>query len=131
MKGPFAGEHLVQDCAESKNIRPRIGRLASHLLRRHVTGSAHDQAGFGHTMDGRCIRTAHGLRPSQLGQAEVQNLHSSVAGEEEVFRLQVAMHDALLVSSRQSPRHLQPVFNRLTNGKRAIPQTLAQRLSLQ
>ena len=131
MESALAGNHLVQNRAEGKNVRPRIGRLSSHLFRRHVAGRAHDQARFGYAVDGRRIGTAHGFRTSQLGQAEVQNLHSTIAGDEQIFRLQVAMHDALLVRRRQSPRHLQPVFNRLADRKRAIPQTLAQRLTFQ
>ncbi len=82
-------------------------------------------------MDGRRIGSAHGFRTSQLGQAEVQNLHSAVTGDEKIFRLQVAMHNALLVRRCQPPRHLQPIFNRFPDGERAIPQTLAQRLPFQ
>ena len=60
--------------------------------------------------------SAIAFRPRQLRQAKIQNLHAFVVGEKQVFRLQVAMDDSLFVRRRQSPRHLQRVFNRLATG---------------
>src|SRR6185437_3315638 len=43
VESPLAGDHLVQNCAEGKDIRALVGGLTSHLLRGHVTDRAHDQ----------------------------------------------------------------------------------------
>src|SRR4029077_20300662 len=43
----------------------------------------------------------------ELGQTEVENLQPTVASEAEIARLQVAMHDSLLVRGREALGHLQ------------------------
>jgi hypothetical protein len=66
-----------------------------------------------------------------LARPKIQNLYSTVAGDEQVFRLQVAMHNALLVRRCQSSRHLHSVVNRLAAGERATPEPLTQGLPFQ
>ena len=82
-------------------------------------------------MNGRSIVPAGGFWTGQLRQAEIEDLHPAIAGDKKILRLEVAMDDALLVRRRKSPCHLQPVVNRLADGKRATPQPLAQRLPFQ
>ena len=90
-KRPRAAEHLVKHTAKRKNIRAMIGRLAAHLLGRHVGGRAQEHARLG-GIDGRLgVRSADadireftagsslcadvGIRAPQLRQTEIQNLH--------------------------------------------------------
>ena len=83
-----------------------VGRLPPHLFRRHVSRRTHDQSGFGNGVNRRCIGSGYGFRTGQLRQPEVQDLYPAVAGDKQIFRLQVAMYDALFVRRRQPPRHL-------------------------
>ena len=41
---PAAGDHLVQDRAEGKQVRPRVGGLAFELLGRHVLEGADNRS---------------------------------------------------------------------------------------
>ena len=63
------------------------------LLGGHVAGRAHDLAGLGLAL----------LDFEPLGQAEVGDLGRAVAVEQDVGRLQVAMHDAGLVRRVHGP----------------------------
>ena len=76
----------------SERCRP----LAPHLLRRHVAHRAHDRARLGACC--RRLSAGAGRAVGQLGQAEVEDLHEAVAGEEDVLRLEIAVDDPLLVS---------------------------------
>ncbi len=94
---PVAGRHLVQHDAEREDVGARVDGAALDLLGRHVRHRAHDDA---------LTRLGDGLEfrsrvCSHLGQAEVEHLHAAVARHHDVGGLQIAMHDALLVSGRQ------------------------------
>ena len=54
-----------------------------------------------------------GRRRFLLGKAEVENLHPSVARDEDVLGLQIAVHDAALVRGGQPARDLNRVVDRL------------------
>ena len=71
--------HLVQDCAEGKNIGAMIGRQSPHLLRRHIAHSSHGYARDGQRR--RHIRQGF-LRLNHLRQPEVQNFDAPVFGNE-------------------------------------------------
>ena len=132
MERALARNHLVENCAEGKNVRTMIGRFASHLFRRHVSGRAHDHAGFSGDLDGGRVSAAvRRFRARQLGQSEVKNLHPAVAGEKKILRLQVAMHDALLVRRSKSLGHLDRVVDDSSHRQRAVAQPLAQGLAFQ
>jgi hypothetical protein len=85
-----------------------VGGLASHLLRRHVSGGAHHHAGLGRDLHRRRVaaigRSSLGTR--QLGQAEIQNLDPIVGRDEKILRLQIAVHDAFFVRCRKTARRL-------------------------
>ena len=70
----------------------------------------------------------HGRLLAQLREAEIQNLQPSRAVDEDVFRLQVAMHNALLVRRRQSVGKLHCELNRLprrhSGGGDSLPKSL-------
>ena len=64
-------------------------------------------------------------------QAEVEDLHLPVAGEEEVVGLEVAMHDAAGVRGGESRRHLRGDLEGLARRQRPGDQALAQGLALE
>ncbi len=66
-----------------------------------------------------------------LGQAEVQNLHMTIAGDEDVVGLQVAMRDVLLVRCSQAVCNLNRVIDRLAMRQDAAPQDIAQSFAFQ
>ena len=63
VEGALARDHFVEDRAKGKNIGAMIGRLAANLFGRHVSGRAHDYAGFGSDLNGgRVTATVLGFR---------------------------------------------------------------------
>jgi hypothetical protein len=69
-----------------------------------------------------------GLR--EFGETEIQNLHAPLAGHENVFGLQVAVNDSLLVGRSQSAGDVLAVVNRFAGGKSAVAQAVAESLAL-
>ena len=94
-----------------------VGRKAAHLLGRHVTNRAEHQAGIG-IRRRREIGRSHRRRIflSQFGEAEVENLHALVDRDEDVFRLQVAMNDALVVGGGEPTGDLHRVLDGFSTG---------------
>ena len=68
------------------------------------------------------------LRAHELGQAEIQHLHSSVGGQEEVLGLEVPVDDVLGVGRLQAPCGLEHVRQDLLGRGRAPRDELSQRL---
>jgi hypothetical protein len=81
------------------DVRTAVDRFAGQLLRGHVVHLALDHAHLGVTR-----RSAH------LGDAEVEQLHPAVVGDEYVLRAHVAMHDLErgAVEVRELVRVVQP-----------------------
>jgi len=104
-KGARSRGHLVEHRAKRKQIGPRIQFLAQGLLRRHIRDCAQSSAGAGQILIAgldRGLRSADRGRPrSYLGQAEIQNLRVAALGDENVRRLDVAVHYALRMSPVQ------------------------------
>ena len=107
-EGAFAANHFVQHGAEGKNVGTIIDLLAAYLLGSHVGRGAHHDAGLGlHGLRGkRQVRQSPRLRrrggslcPS-FGQSEVEQLGVTVPGDENIFRFEIAMHDAAIVRCR-------------------------------
>src|SRR5215471_11708110 len=89
------------------------------LFGRHVPSRTHDLARIG--INASC-RDA-GLRliaigAGELGQPKIKDLHPSVIGDKEILRLEIAMHDSLFMSRRQTMRDLQCIVDRLTRWQR-------------
>src|SRR4029077_1364874 len=113
-EGAAARKHFIQDGAEGEDVCARIGGLAAHLFRRHVTGSSQHFSGGGM---GTRARAAIGLsfcstgRLRQLGQSEIENLDAAVARDENIFGLKVAVNDSFVVSGSESLSDLHSIFD--------------------
>ena len=67
-----------------------------------------------------------------LGETKVEELDSTVRGDEDVGRLHVTVDDAALVSGRQAASDLNGVFHRFALGEpRGACETIGQRLALE
>ena len=96
-----SGQHFVEDAAEGEDVRAAVDPLPVDLLRRHVAESA-EHGTADRVRHGRAGRRVCGTVEAVNGEAEIENLHVPVAGQENVFRLEIAVHDAARVRSRQS-----------------------------
>ncbi len=79
------GEHLVEHHTEGVDVAARVDGQALGLLGREVGGGAHDEAGLCHLL----------VRADRTGDAEVGDLDLAVGGDEDVARLDVAVHDTV------------------------------------
>ena len=70
-------------------------------------------------------------RPAQLRDPEVEDLHQTVLGEEQVLRLQVAMDDAFLVGGAQAPGDLDRGPPATAHAQGARGHAVAEGLALQ
>ena len=122
MKRTLAGEHLVENRPKGEDVSAMVDGLAAYLFGRHVAGRPHHQAGIGSRSQSLVPLGRPRLALCQLREAEVQNLDSSVFGDEEVFGLEIAMDDALVVRRRESMRDLNAVIDRFANRYGAVPQ---------
>ena len=102
---PGARGHLVQHYAEREQIGARVQFLSQRLLRRHVRHGSHRRARIGEHLFGGCIGGQGGFWTRafrrHLGQTKIQNLGLPAACDEDVRRLDVAMHDSLDMRSVQ------------------------------
>ena len=86
---------------------------AAHLLGRHVADRAEHHAGFGPAARSSCPRGASASARISLASPKSRILTASVAGDEQVLGLEVAVDDAALVRGRQAARDLHRVLDRL------------------
>ena len=94
-EGRLPGEQFVQHAAERELVRLSVRRATSDLLRGHVTGRSQNRARL---RLGR-HRTGPGPRPRET---EIEYLHTSIFGQKQVFRLDVAVDDAASVGGGQA-----------------------------
>ena len=88
----FSRKHLEQDTAEAVHVRARIGRQAEGLLGTHVPRRAD---GLARLRDREIAGGADRARDAEIGN------HRVVRREQNVFRLDVAVDDALRVGERE------------------------------
>jgi len=75
----------------------KFGRVLVEDRRgRHVADRAEHLACIRMRDGGTVGSVSQRLRPAELGQAEIQNFHLTIARDENVFGFEVAMDDALL-----------------------------------
>ena len=128
LKRSLSHDHLIEDCAESENVGAMVDHLSADLLWRHVAHGSHRDAV---ACDGGCQVCRRLRRWGDLGEAEVENLDASVFGDEQVFWLEIAMHDAFFMRVGEAVSDLHAELNCLTQAQWAAPQTLAEGFSFQ
>lgn len=100
-EGPSSGEHLVQDDPQGELVRETVDGTLLGLLRRHVGSRAEEHARSRLDGDRRELPAGRPRsRGDQLGQAEVEDLDATLAGDHHVL-LQVPVHDARGVGGNQ------------------------------
>ena len=87
-----SGEHLEQHAPQGVDVRGRLGALAGGQLGGHVLGRPQHVV----RLADRDADVVQGL-----GDAEVHDPHRAVGGDHDVARLDVVVHDALLVAVSQ------------------------------
>jgi hypothetical protein len=116
----FAGQHFVKHHPQRVNVGTVIDRLRPlHLLRRHVVRRAHDLLRAGQRVRPRPL-------PQQLRQAEVRDLHPAFQVHQDVFRLDVAVHDPFVVGVLQRLANLRHDRQRLLRLQVPGPEHLPQ-----
>ena len=113
---PPPREALVEHHAARIHVDPRIeASLAARLLGRHVVRGPHHHARPGQ------IERFFGAARHPLRDAEVEDLRDRIGvrptGKEDVFGLDVPMHDPLLVRSHEARQHLGEHVDRLEKRK--------------
>src|ERR1700722_4640056 len=93
IKRATAAEQFVEHDAKRKDVGADVRGLALGLLGRHVGSGPHESSSQ-RLWQGLCSQL-RGL--NRLCQAEVQELYS-LACDQDICRLQVAVNDALVVS---------------------------------
>ncbi len=89
-----AGQHLIQHAAEGPEVRPAVQTRATRLLRAHVaSGAHHGAAGGRQRRDGCCP----GRLVLGFHQSEIEHFRVAAGGDLDVGRLEVAVHQAVLV----------------------------------
>ena len=101
-EGQASGEQPVADDAQRVHVHARVRGGGHPLLGRHVRGRAQDNA-----RGNLVLREARG---QDAGHAEVEHLHLPlavlVAREEEVVRLEIAVHHAAVMRGLEPLEHL-------------------------
>ena len=106
-EGMMAAEHLVHDDAEGEDVGAAVGGLSVEDFRRHVLRGAGEHAGDGEHGGGFGQAGFVGglLSQSEVEQFDLAGMRTG-AGEHDVFRLDVAVEDALVVGGGEGGRGL-------------------------
>jgi hypothetical protein len=101
-------QHLEQHDAKAPQITPPVGASARRLFRAHIRGGADDHAGCRQRKRGcgRFRRIGGKGDVKRFRKAEVEDLHATVVTHLDVGRLEIAMHDALLVRGGERIQNL-------------------------
>ena len=88
-KGRTPGQQFEEHASERVEVAARVNAMAEDLLRRHVRGCARQGTGN--------LEHVPAFRAEPADQAEVHQHRPTVRAHEDVARLQIPVHDALLV----------------------------------
>ena len=114
---PAARKHFVEHGAEREDVRPCRHRLAFGLLRRHVGRRAHDQSRPGVEPGHRFFGL---IALDQLRKAEIEYFCATVAGDQDVRGLDIAVHDAAAVRGVERRGDLGRVLERRRDRHRPL-----------
>ena len=130
VEGALAAEHFVKNGAEAEQVAALVHRFAADLLRRHVAGRAQHHSHDGGQSVG--VAAGHLRRARQLSHAKIQDFYPALAGNKQVLRLEIAMHEVLLVRCHQAARNLRRKIHGGADRQRSRRlQALPQRHSFQ
>ena len=101
LEGRAAGHQLIEDDAEGEEVGPAVDRAAPELLRRHEAGRADHLVGLGQVGAGK------------PRHPEVGDLHLPALAEQDIGRLDVAVHDPAAVGIVETGGDLQADADRL------------------
>ena len=124
---PVAGQQFVEHDAERKDVAARIERLPRPLLGRHVGDGADDDA-LPRALHRRRVRRVAGL--IQLRETEVGELGVAALGDQNVFRLDVAMQDARRMRDGQTVGHADQELHDLPPRPPALSGPILQRAAV-
>ena len=127
----LAGQKLIEDRAEGKNVGAVIDRQTPNLLGGHVAHRAHDRTGPGHAGVGPRARLVLGPGARALGESEVEDLDLSVSGHEDVLGLQIAVDDPLSMGGGEPSRYVHGPLHGLLRGDRLSVEPAAQRVAFE
>jgi hypothetical protein len=115
-EGGAAGEQLVRHAAERVEVGAMVrGGIAGCLLGRHVRRRPDARAELGE----RAARRLRAGRRERLGNPEVRD-DRRITREQNVLRLDVAVHHAALVGVGECARHVPQHAHRFAHGQRGI-----------
>ena len=126
-------EHLVEHRAERPHVGALVNGAAPRLLGRHVGGGAENDADAGHRTRRdrrRLVRIPFSRRTriGELRESEVEHLHGPVLADVDVRRLQIPVHDALLVRRFERFGDLAGDRQGLVDGYRRARDAIGERL---
>src|SRR5262249_26617107 len=117
---------MVEGAAEAVDIRTCVGCVRiGDLLGGDVLGSAEDHAGAGESI----ASSRNALAGPNPGETEVQHLHGSIYGTDQVVRLHIAVDKARYMGVGQTPGRIANCTARLRWRKRASFDSFRERLS--
>ena len=123
--------------AERKEIAAPVELLATRLLGRHRGQRAHGVTGLGHPVRpqharrlGELVGDVRQMR-GQLRQPEVEYFHLAVIGDEDVRRLDVAVHDAGMMGSLEGVGDLTAEVEHHIDRQRSAVDPAAERAALE
>src|SRR5689334_11426111 len=104
-------QHLKKNDAEAVDVTALVGLFIRPLLGRHVVGRTNDSGGL------RADERAKQISRLNLGEAEIEDTnliaHRPAGLNHYVQRLEIAVHDAVIVSRPDGGRDHTHVFKRL------------------
>ena len=110
LKRNLAGEHFVQHNANRIDIGATIGIFALRLLGAYVM----------HRTDRRGLVNVFGFHMVEPGDAEIRDLDVGVGQQNDILRLDIAVHDPLVVGVLQCAQDLDHEMLRFTDIERFL-----------